>query len=70
LPIGVSFIGGRWSEPQLIGFAYDFEQATHVRVPPTFIPSIGPDPVAAAATVQAQSEATTRHGHWAVARMR
>jgi amidase len=69
LPIGVSFIGGRWSEPQLIGFAYDFEQATHVRVPPTFIPSIGPDPVAAAA-VQAQSEATPKHGHWAVARMR
>ena len=34
LPIGVSFIGGRWSEPELIGFAYDFEQATHVRVKP------------------------------------
>ncbi|HLQ47895.1 MAG TPA: amidase family protein, partial [Candidatus Dormibacteraeota bacterium] len=70
LPIGVSFIGGRWSEPQLIGFAYDFEQATHVRVPPTFIRSIGPDPVVATASVQAQSEATTKHGHWAVARMR
>jgi amidase len=72
LPIGVSFIGGRWSEPQLIGFAYDFEQATHVRVPPTFIPSIGPNTAAsaAAASVQAQSEATTKHGHWAVARMR
>jgi amidase len=72
LPIGVSFIGGRWSEPQLIGFAYDFEQATHVRVPPTFIPSIGADATAAAtaASVQAQSEATTKHGHWAVARMR
>ncbi len=43
LPIGVSFIGGRWDEPKLIGFAYDFEQATKVRVPPQFIPSIGPD---------------------------
>jgi len=37
LPIGVSFIGGRWSEPELLGFAYDFEQATHVRVKPTFL---------------------------------
>ena len=50
LPIGVSFIGGRWSEPELIGFAYDFKQATHVRVPPKFIPSIGPDPVRAPAS--------------------
>jgi len=70
LPIGVSFIGGRWSEPQLIGFAYDFEQATHVRVPPKFIPSIGADPVAAAASVQAQSNAPATHGHSAVPRMR
>ncbi|HEX5825394.1 MAG TPA: amidase [Candidatus Limnocylindrales bacterium] len=37
LPIGISFIGGRWSEPELIGFAYDYEQATHVRIPPTFL---------------------------------
>ena len=42
LPIGVSFIGGQFSEAELIAFAYDFEQATMVRVPPTFIPSIGP----------------------------
>ena len=41
LPIGITFIGGRWAEPQLIGYAYDFEQATHVRVPPQFIPTIG-----------------------------
>jgi amidase len=43
LPIGITFIGGRWSEPDLIGFAYDFEQATQIRVPPTFIPTIGPN---------------------------
>jgi amidase len=41
LPIGVTFIGGRWAEPELLGFAYDYEQATHVRVPPQFIPTIG-----------------------------
>ena len=43
LPIGITFIGGRWSEPELIGLAYDYEQATQVRVPPQFIPTIGDD---------------------------
>jgi amidase len=53
LPLGITFIGRRWAEPQLLGFAFDFEQATHVRVPPQFIPTIGdalfpgvPNPVA------------------------
>ncbi len=41
LPMGITFIGRRWSEPKLIGLAYDFEQATEVRVPPRFIPTIG-----------------------------
>jgi amidase len=50
LPIGISFIGGRWSEPDLIGFAYDFEQATHVRVPPQFLPTLS-------------ASATSGHGH-------
>jgi amidase len=40
LPIGVTFIGGRWDEPDLIGLAYDFEQASLIRVPPEFIPTI------------------------------
>ncbi|MGZ8719616.1 MAG: amidase family protein, partial [Aeromicrobium sp.] len=27
LPIGITFIGGRWAEPQLLGLSYDYEQA-------------------------------------------
>jgi amidase len=41
LPLGITFIGGQWAEPKLIGYAYDYEQATHIRVPPRFIPTIG-----------------------------
>ena len=41
LPLGITFIGGRWAEPKLIGYAYDYEQATHIRVPPQYIPTIG-----------------------------
>jgi amidase len=41
LPLGITFIGQRWAEPKLLGLAYDYEQATHVRVPPQFIPTIG-----------------------------
>jgi len=41
LPIGITFIGRRWAEPKLIGLAYDYEQATHFRHPPKFVPTIG-----------------------------
>ncbi|MEO8284803.1 MAG: amidase family protein, partial [Chloroflexota bacterium] len=37
LPIGITFIGPRWGEPKLLGLAYDYEQATHVRVPPQLV---------------------------------
>jgi amidase len=34
-PAGLSIFGPKWSEPTLIGFAYDYEQETMIRVPPT-----------------------------------
>ncbi len=34
LPVGISFLGRAWSEPQLLEIAYAFEQATLARVPP------------------------------------
>lgn len=35
LPIGLSFIGPKWSEGTLLSFGYAYEQATKKRVPPT-----------------------------------
>jgi amidase len=40
LPVGISFVGGAWSEPTLIRFAYAFEQATLHRRAPTFAKSL------------------------------
>jgi amidase len=53
LPIGVTFIGSRWDEPELIGLAYSWEQATHVRVPPSFLASTSVAPARAAGGGQA-----------------
>ena len=36
LPVGMSWIGRKWSEPRLISLAYAWERATHVRRAPTF----------------------------------
>jgi amidase len=36
LPVGLSFIGGPFSEGKLLGYAFAFEQATHHRKPPRY----------------------------------
>ncbi|MGH2498199.1 MAG: amidase [Ktedonobacteraceae bacterium] len=40
LPIGITFMGRAYSEPTLIKLAYAFEQATHARHAPRYLPAI------------------------------
>jgi len=39
LPVGISFIGGAWSEPVLIRLAYGLERALQMRKAPRFLPT-------------------------------
>lgn len=42
LPIGLSFVGGAWSEASLIAMAYAYEQASLQRRPPSYAKSLHP----------------------------
>jgi amidase len=42
LPVALSFFSTAYQEAKLIGYAYAFEQATSVRRPPTFRPTVEP----------------------------
>jgi amidase len=40
LPAGLSFIGPAWSDAKILALGYAFEQASHAREAPTFLPSL------------------------------
>jgi amidase len=40
LPVTISFFGPAFSEPRLLGYGYDFEQATHALVHPKSTPAL------------------------------
>jgi amidase len=40
LPVGLSFIGPKWSDQMILSLGYAYEQASHKRVEPRLLPSI------------------------------
>ena len=49
LPVNVSFLGPAWSEARLLALGFAFEQATHARFDPLFLPNIAARPEVAKA---------------------
>lgn len=45
LPVTISFFGRAFEEPKLIGYGYDFEQATHALVHPKSTPALSGDTI-------------------------
>jgi amidase len=44
LPVNISFLGPAWSEARLLALGYAFEQATHARINPQFLPNVAARP--------------------------
>ena len=44
LPVNISFLGPAWSDARLLALGYAFEQATHARIDPKFLPNIAARP--------------------------
>ena len=44
LPVGLSFIGPKWSDALILSLGYAYEQASHRRAEPRFLPSIEQSP--------------------------
>jgi amidase len=40
LPVGLSFIGAKWDDARILALGYAYEQASHMRFAPRFLPSI------------------------------
>lgn len=40
LPVGLSFIGPKWSDALILSLGYDYEQASRKRIAPRFLPSV------------------------------
>ena len=53
LPVGLSFIGAAWTDAKLLAYGYAFEQVSHARRAPRYLPTAD---VASKAAADANSE--------------
>jgi amidase len=44
LPVGLSFIGTKWDDARILALGYAYEQASHQRFAPSFLPSVEESP--------------------------
>jgi amidase len=44
LPVGLSFMGAKWDDARILALGFAYEQASHRRVEPRFLPSIEESP--------------------------